>query len=72
MLEVYKKYKSMQIALTSAAHRQGYVAMVKTEPGLRCDEDIVCFIAVKLEQLAVVYPIFISRQVKTTESCSEK
>lgn len=47
MLEGYKKYKSMQIALTPTAH------------SLRCDEDSVCFIAVRLEQLAV-YPIFIS------------
>lgn len=47
----------MQIALISTAHRRGYVAMVKAEHGLRCDEDMVCFITVKLEQLAV-YPIF--------------
>lgn len=47
----------MQIALTSAAHRQAYVAMVETEHGLRCHDDIVCSIAAKLEQLDV-YLIF--------------
>lgn len=50
----------MQIAVTSTARRQAYVAVVKTEHGLRCDDDdIVCFIAAKLEQLDV-YPIFLS------------